>query len=139
MCWRNVCIYVCMYWFIFRLDRVHSHITFCNIIRDDATQLRIYVVGAKIIASFVLISILLCWSSAVRIPVAHCLQFPHTVATMITTNNMQPVITELFFSQKYIKQISNEPPIPPESTKVDGKHYCLEKRVYCKWKRFTKH
>ena len=139
MCWRNVCIYVCMYWFIFRLDRVHSHITFCSIVRDDPTQLRIYVVGAKIIASFVLISILLCWSSAVRIPVAHCLQFPHTVATMITTNNMQPVITELFFSQKYIKQISNELPIPAESTKFDGKHYCLEKRVYCKWKRFKKH
>ena len=83
-----VCMYLCMYVFIFRLDRVHSHITFCNILQDDPTQLRIYVVGGKIIASFVLISILLCWSSAVRIQVAHCLQFPHTVATMVTTNNI---------------------------------------------------
>ena len=73
---------------IFRLDWVHGHITFCNILRDEPTQLRIYVVGAKIIAFSALIAILLCWSSAVRIPIAYCLQCPDTLPTMITTNNI---------------------------------------------------
>ena len=50
---------------------------------------------------------------------------------------MQPIITELFFSQKYIKQVWTTN--ISERTKVDGKYYSLEMRVYCKWKRFTKH
>ena len=36
--------------FIFRLDRVHSHITFCNILQDEPTQVRVYVLVARIIA-----------------------------------------------------------------------------------------
>ena len=129
--------------FIFKLDRGHSHITFCNILWDDPTQVRIYVVGAKIIAFFKLIVILLCWSSVVKIPVTHCLQFPHTVATMITTNNMFTLscnwLLQNYFFPEIYKTSEQWSANISERTKVDGKCYCLEKRVYCKWKRFTKY
>ena len=88
---------------------------FCDILRVNPTQRRIYVAGANINASFILIANnRQSYEFLVEdISLAHCLQFVHTVATatmmtthyIFTVSDKKSIIAAIFFSQEYVMQI----------------------------------